>query len=232
MRGVRFRVARGMGVSYAFGREHRIPLSFLEEQVRLGQVCYDVGANQGQFTLPLAKMVGPYGRVFAFEPAPANYAALCENVRLNELRNITPLALAVGEESGRRKFVFDANRNTMGTFSDVSFKLNATSPSIEVDCIQLDELYSRGWPEPDLIKIDVEGAAALVLAGATRLLREKQPHLLIELHQSGSHHEERDAIQMLVSHGLYHVTMLDGKPLDIPTGDGERHAWCWPEWSH
>src|SRR5580765_7707639 len=64
-----------------------------------GDVFVDVGANIGVFTVMAAKRVGPTGRVIAFEPSPSVIRYLEENVRLNELTNVTVCPLALDESA-------------------------------------------------------------------------------------------------------------------------------------
>jgi hypothetical protein len=51
-----------------------------------------------------------------------------------------------------------------------------------VPAVRMDSLIDRGERAPDVIKIDVEGAELLVLRGGRKLLVEKKPLLLIEVH--------------------------------------------------
>ena len=71
----------------------------------LGSVAYDVGANIGIHTLLLSRLVGQTGQVYAFEPIPALYNRLRENVRLNpSLVAARPIQLALGDQSGTAAF--------------------------------------------------------------------------------------------------------------------------------
>jgi FkbM family methyltransferase len=64
-------------------------------------VCLDIGAHIGYYTLLAARVVGFRGHVYAFEPSPHLYRRLRANVDLNRLENVTAFELAVGEEKGR-----------------------------------------------------------------------------------------------------------------------------------
>ena len=66
----------------------------VKQLVGLGSGCVDVGAHHGYYSLLASRLVGPTGRVFAFEPEPFNFARLSENVALNGATNVTPVALA------------------------------------------------------------------------------------------------------------------------------------------
>src|SRR5262245_24874789 len=79
------------------GREER---RILEERVRPGMRVVDIGANVGLYSLLLARLVGPEGRVFAFEPEPTLFRALADNCRRSRLTNLAPRNLALGDRSG------------------------------------------------------------------------------------------------------------------------------------
>src|SRR5207244_3754027 len=61
----------------------------VQNEVRRGSVVLDIGAHIGYYTLLMARLVGPQGRVFAFEPNPANYDLLRRNIQINSYRNVT-----------------------------------------------------------------------------------------------------------------------------------------------
>src|SRR5689334_16027553 len=65
-RGLRFVIAPGMGATYAFGDEAYNAREWAR-RVRPGMVAYDIGANCGQSSLILARLVGANGHVYSFE---------------------------------------------------------------------------------------------------------------------------------------------------------------------
>jgi FkbM family methyltransferase len=77
-----------------------------------GDICVDIGANAGYFTLLASKLVGPAGHVYALEPAPSTYAMLCANLELNAVSNVTALPVAGGERDGTTILHVGPARNT------------------------------------------------------------------------------------------------------------------------
>src|SRR4029450_8092682 len=65
-----------------------------------GDVCLDIGAHIGYYTLLAARLVGPEGHVHAFEPAPASFRRLRANRQLNRLHNGTLARRRSGGEEG------------------------------------------------------------------------------------------------------------------------------------
>jgi FkbM family methyltransferase len=72
-----------------------------ERSLRPADVCLDIGAHIGYYSLLAARAVGLQGHVYAFEPSPDCCRRLRANVDLNRLENVTVFQRAVGEEKGR-----------------------------------------------------------------------------------------------------------------------------------
>jgi len=145
-----------------------------------GSVAYDVGANIGVHTLLLSRLVGRRGQVYAFEPVPALYHRLCENMRLNpSLVAARPIQLALGDQSGTAAFYtgHHAGAGHLATSGP------DTGDRIVVSTSKLDEfVYRDHHAPPGFVKIDVEGAEGIVLAGAEQVLIDARPILLVDLH--------------------------------------------------
>ena len=73
----------------------------LAEHVRPGSVALDLGAHIGTHTMTMSRLVGPSGRVYAFEPVKKIYRELCRNLALNDASNVVPLRYALGREPTR-----------------------------------------------------------------------------------------------------------------------------------
>ena len=151
-----------------------------------GDVCIDVGAHVGYYTLLASRLVGPRGHVYAFEPASAAYAELRRNLELNGVWNVTALNVAAGAADGRGVLYdgppHNAGRASMQEPVNMSDDLEARSSEVEVmrvASVIAPEHHSR----VRLIKIDVEGFEFDVLRGLEALLDAgAQPAMLMELH--------------------------------------------------
>ncbi|HEV3047165.1 MAG TPA: FkbM family methyltransferase [Solirubrobacteraceae bacterium] len=101
-RGLRFDPA-GTHPGYALGTSEPEIQELLAANVKPGSVVWDVGANVGFLTLIAARLVGPEGRVVAFEPLPSNCEAIRRNLALNEMGNVEVVGVALSDEVGSAK---------------------------------------------------------------------------------------------------------------------------------
>lgn len=146
-------------------------------------VAFDVGANIGLISLTLAESVGPKGQVVAFEALPANVERLRANLDLNQCgRRVRVEATAAGAATEESVFLVH-HSGGMGKLGGSAGRDETYDGEIAVRVVSLDDyVFQQAQPMPSLIKIDVEGGEGMVLQGAQRLLAEKSPTLLIELH--------------------------------------------------
>ncbi len=162
--------------------------AFVVRHLRPGMTAVDVGAYIGVYTCLMARLVGPGGRVHAFEPSTTSFARLCRHVELNGLANVVANRQAVAGESGRL-----ALRCYPPPFESLSSLVRrelvrsgrAIPPMREepVEAVSLDDYAARaGLGRIDLLKLDAEGAELRILRGCRRLLaREAIRALLIEV---------------------------------------------------
>ncbi|MBI4232835.1 MAG: FkbM family methyltransferase [Chloroflexi bacterium] len=146
-----------------------------------GMVVVDVGAHVGYYTLLAARKVGPSGRVYAFEPEPANYRLLLENITLNGYRNVTAEQVAVSDNVGTATLYVD--RLFSKNHSLVRSGPRGDEATISVATITLDDFLERqGSPQVHLIKMDIDGNEPLTLRGMAGLLAKSPcPRLVVEL---------------------------------------------------
>lgn len=168
---------------YCFGKYEERDSTYIREAIRETDVCIDVGANTGYYSVLLGRLARR-GRVHAFEPIPLNYHLLCANLLVNGLANVTASCCAIGDADGEADF-FVAADSAYSSLRHTGRRPNmATMP---VTLRTLDGYCNEHEIEGvDFIKVDVEGAEERVLKGACQVLSEKtrRPRLLmLELYQ-------------------------------------------------
>lgn len=160
-----------------------------------GMTFVDVGANWGYFTLLAAGLVGQHGRVLALEPDPRLVAVLKDNVTRSRLDQVTVLSLAAAEQPGVLNLAgYDEDEENFG-LSRIVPSSSDSPKTFQVLAESLDNIFAeQSISEIDLLKMDIEGAEALAIAGLKSSLAEhKVKRLLLELHPAqvaelGGHH--------------------------------------------
>lgn len=148
------------------------------DEVRRTRCFMDIGANCGLYTV-LGAAVNPNARIVAVEPVPKICAALTNNVIQNRLNSrVTILNIAIGGSDGVVDF-HEADDARMGSLAVQGYQGQA-GRVIRVECRTLDTIVAELNIEPNFIKIDVEGYSDAVLSGASRLLGEVRPRIVLE----------------------------------------------------
>lgn len=136
--------------------------AFIRRRLSPGAVFVDAGANIGSYTMPAARLVGPAGRVVAFEAHPVTFGFLSRNIAANGLANVTALNLALGEGPNRIAMAFSTANP-----GETHVATGAETHTVEVEMLPLDAaLAGQGIGAVDYLKIDVEGFELPVLRGA------------------------------------------------------------------
>jgi FkbM family methyltransferase len=170
---------------YLFGAFEPSTGRALAAHLKPGMTVLDVGANVGAHTLSLARLVGPTGRVHAFEPTAFAYRKLLRNLSLNpELasRVTTHQCFLTRETShGPPQHVYSSwplvgSRNVHPKHRGQE-KSTSGAQATTLDRIILE----HGEPAVDVIKIDVDGFEYDVLLGARAILSRHKPILVMEL---------------------------------------------------
>lgn len=127
----------------------------------------DVGAHVGYFTALGGQIVGDEGHAYAFEPDPTRAAVVEQTVVLNELNNLTVEQNAVSNEAGSIDFyVWPVDKVNNRIFLDSKEERDA----IQVEAISLDNYSAGRSDEIDFVKIDTQGAEAVILEGTKGIL--------------------------------------------------------------
>jgi FkbM family methyltransferase len=182
-----------------------IPDPTIAKFCKPGGIVIDVGANIGDWSLPMAKAVGTEGKLFAFEPLPFMREALEKTLKINRLTQASVFDFALSNQTGRTQFaihqhgdqIVDSGKSRLGA-------LSGNSVHIEVNAITLDRFISQQKPARiDFIKVDVEGHECQVLEGGRETLEKFQPALIIEAGNESV--DERRKIKSLLSGLNYEI---------------------------
>ena len=157
-------------------------LSLLTEVLAEGDVFVDVGANAGYFALPIAKVVGRRGHVFAFEPAPDVAEELRRAARKEGVGAwMTVLEFALGSEDGSTSLRADPRYPEDSTKR--SLFLSEGPRVADVPVRSFDGLVALGVVDVaagiHAVKIDVEGGEMHVLSGMRRTLERARPRMIV-----------------------------------------------------
>jgi FkbM family methyltransferase len=203
---------QAMRILFGGFEAHPAALKFLPP----GGTALDIGANLGEWTVPLARAVGTTGRVIAVEPNPAIAAALSRTLAINNLTQTQVLDLAVSDRRGSAELVLNpasSGESRLGTSTE-------SRSSVTVQTHRLDDLVAKhGVNRLDLVKIDVEGHERQVLEGATATLRRFRPAVVIESgHETGDDRRtvaslfkalEYELVAVLHDHGALPASLED-----------------------
>ncbi len=141
-----------------------------------GDTIFDIGANCGISAHHFSNLVGPTGKVIAFEPDSINYAVLIRNIARHNLRNVTALRMAVSDKYGKAQM---SSEGTTGS-GLLSHLPRASAGTIEmVETITLAGAFLK-WGEPSLCKIDIEGAEVAVIQSSADLFRKCRTHFVLD----------------------------------------------------
>ncbi len=154
---------------------------FLKRVLRGGDYFIDVGANAGSFSLLAASVVGPFGRVYAYEPNPLMAEMLRTSAVMNWVHErLVVSSSAVGERAAKAELRYNPSRIGGATLMEDSESSTSTRTTpyldecktVSVDVVALDEEFPCDVPIKAL-KIDAEGYEISVLRGTKRLLSQQ-----------------------------------------------------------
>ncbi|OGO35137.1 MAG: hypothetical protein A2W35_13610 [Chloroflexi bacterium RBG_16_57_11] len=203
LRGCRFEVSTPTEVFRVeeYGGEEEFTRRILKE-IKTNDILFDIGACVGFVSVHAARKGA---RVVAFEPDADHRARLANNLGLNNLNNVQVVEWAVSDTAGHA-FLFSE-----GTNGPSPTLMGSGGNACRVATETIDQAMSRGeLPNPNVIKIDIEGAEILALHGMENLLNSnpKPRALFIELHPdqlSAIGSSEKEVQSLIESYGYHKV---------------------------
>jgi len=174
--------------------------ALLPTLVGSGDWAVDIGANVGHYAARLSELVGPGGRVLAFEPVAETFAILAENARLFAHPNVSLLNVAASNAPGVG--AMEIPRWDTGLPNWYRARIRDGPSGRQVLLLPLDALALPH--RVSLVKVDVEGHDLPALRGMTRILERDRPILIVE---NGS----PEVVSFLEPFG-YRIERLPGSP--------------------
>lgn len=164
----------GRSIAY-YGEYFESEVDVFRHVLAPGAVAVEAGANIGTHTLALARLVGPTGRVLAFEPQRSLFQILCANMALNDIGWVECHWAALTAENCTLHMV-ELDLSRPGNHGGVA--LMDVEGGRPVPGHRLDDLFIES--RLDLLKADVEGMETAVLVGAEQLIHRFRPVIYVE----------------------------------------------------
>jgi FkbM family methyltransferase len=171
-----------------------------------GGIVVDVGACIGDHTVAYSQMVGPQGKVYAFEPNPIAFECLLYNTK--GYSNVVACGFGLSNFNGNVNVKVDAYN--VGATRLVDY----TDAGLHSTVLRLDDI-AKDWTRLDFMKIDAEGHEPWILDGAKETLRRLHPVMLIEIQT-----------EMLAHNGFTPKDVYDRLAnLGFGFSEGDRHSY-------
>src|SRR5918993_1180472 len=182
-------------------------MDFLRRWLRPGMTVIDIGANHGVYSLPMARLVGPTGQVFAYEPGSETRVLLERSRDLNAATNldISPLALSDGEREGRLVFGSSSELHALGD--------SGAGEAVRITSLDREDA-ARDWPSPDFVKIDAEGEEERIVSGGRNFFARHSPLIMFEIKAGEKVNEHLRALFPAMGYRLFR--QLGGAPVLVP----------------
>ena len=189
-----------------WGGSHNRGFTKLLDISKNKKVVFDIGAHIGLCTLPLSHLVST---VVSFEASPVNVKYLYKHLKINNTNNVNVVPYLVDKENKKNADFYDVD-DGLGIPSIVNLKnkKNIKINHIKVEQIFLDDFVNKNSVIPDVLKIDVEGGEFNVLDGASKILKEYRPQIIISLHPQHLRLLDRDIEEIYDYCNLYSYRLL------------------------
>lgn len=183
-------------------------VDFVVPWLRADMTAIDIGANVGIYSIPMARAVGPNGRVFAYEPAAVAFGLLSRNKALNNADNLITTREAVSDHAGSGCLSFH------GSAESSRLDLDDLGETVTITCLD-DAAKEHGWTSIDFVKIDAERKGGAIIQGGGSVFALHSPLVMFEsdIDEPTSRSPECCFLKAL-GYGLFRL--LAGAPVLVP----------------
>ncbi len=158
----------------------------IQTAVQHSDLCFDIGAHKGFFSIQMARRVGEHSKVLSFEPDPRAFDSLSKNKTRNGLDGMQLFPMALGECEGEIEIRLSEKLGDASRF-ERSAALDMNTPTARSPMKRLDVLLNEIEPPVDLsrlsfIKMDAEGSEPAIFSGMESTLQNASPIISLEFH--------------------------------------------------
>lgn len=199
-----------------FGNEvTQIDVDFFKKYIKKGDFIVDIGAHEGDTTVPMALAAGSEGLTLGLEPNPNVFKVLQVNANLNrDKTNIIPLNFAATPDDG--EFTFGSGDPSYGNGGIIGFTYNEkrnTRYTFQVTGKNLQNYLRSNYPNQldklTFIKIDTEGYDKEIIKAISELIDKYRPYLVTECFGPALKIEKQELFDLLNTR-RYFLYPLDG----------------------
>lgn len=200
------------------GKSHESEIrlaKYMLKNLKTGNVFIDIGAHYGYFSLLASELVGEQGKVLSFEASPKTYHILDRNT--TAVSNMIAYNLAVSDIAEKMTFYefpnlySEYNSLDIKQFENEAWYKSHPPKEITIQSVRLEERLSSQSLNPNMIKIDVEGAEYKVLQGLGNFLGQSSPIIIMEflhINRSNRGHIQAEALLHQYGYSSYHINPI------------------------
>ncbi len=192
------------------GQYERNLVDWARELAPRSKQFIDCGAHMGSWSLVMATH---FREVHAFEPQRLVFQQLCGNAALNGLTKLFAYNTGLDAEPGQLTLQRPGvDRGSSSARADVAARFTAEGISLSPEVVPVATLdhFSAALNDVGLIKIDVEGLELRVLQGATNVIRNNRPKMLIECWSNDWYQDDKNKLLGFLNVLDYRVVSVTG----------------------
>lgn len=159
--------------------DHNI-IALTKSIINEGDCVLDVGANYGQMSVHLSKLVGESGKIYSFEAEPYVFSILEDNIKLNNCSNVQPVFGAVHKQNNIDLIFPEPDFLRFTSYGSYGLDFKAVKgrkvKTITIDSLEIKEKIG-------FMKIDVQGADLYAMQGAIETIKKNKMPILFEFEQ-------------------------------------------------
>lgn len=179
--------------------------------IRDDDIIIDIGANIGYYVL-LESFAAKVGKIYAIEPVKRSMQTLCDNLKLNGVKNVFPFTMALGD-SEEKNILYVYKAANLSSF--VKHDQSEIIEEVETKTMTLDSFIRTNIKErPSIVRMDLEGWECQVIDGAKDTISNSDDlTLFIELHPKLISPERIEGMLMALENGGFKVDKIFIEPL-------------------